>query len=134
MDLVNKIKQVAKNNSGTKQVLFKDQFSLEVRKEEAQRVRAKYPDRVPVIVEPANGCTLPMIDKKKYLVPEDLSVAQFLFVVRKRIKLKADEALFLFVNNILPPANALMSEIYRDHKDPAGFVTIVYNNESTFGK
>ncbi len=45
----------------------------ERRKEEAQRMREKYQDRIPVIVEKATGGDIPDIDKKKYLVPTDLT-------------------------------------------------------------
>jgi len=44
---------------------FKSQHSLEKRKTEAQRIRQKYPDRIPVIAEKADGSDIPDIDKKK---------------------------------------------------------------------
>lgn len=39
------------------------------RKSEADRIRQKYPDRIPVICEKADKTDIPTIDKKKYLVP-----------------------------------------------------------------
>lgn len=42
-------------------------------------------------------------DGNRYLVPADLTVGQFVYVVRKRIKLSAEKAIFIFVKNILPP-------------------------------
>jgi GABA(A) receptor-associated protein len=39
----------------------------------------------------------------RYLVPADLSVGQFVYVVRKRIKLSAEKAIFVFIDNTLPP-------------------------------
>jgi len=39
----------------------------------------------------------------RYLVPADLTVGQFVYVVRKSIKLSAEKAIFIFVKNILPP-------------------------------
>ncbi|KAJ3508865.1 hypothetical protein NMY22_g16480 [Coprinellus aureogranulatus] len=41
----------------------------EKRKAEAERIRQKYPDRIPVICEKADRTDIPTIDKKKYLVP-----------------------------------------------------------------
>ena len=38
------------------------------------------------------------IQKYKYLVPDDLSMAQFMFVIRKRIKLKPEESIYTFIN------------------------------------
>jgi GABA(A) receptor-associated protein len=78
-------------------------FNAEKRKSEAERIRAKYPDRVPVICEKADRSDIPDIDKKKYLVPADLTVGQFHYVIRKRIQLAPEKALFLFCSNTIPP-------------------------------
>lgn len=39
----------------------------------------------------------------RYLVPADLTVGQFVYVIRKRIRLSAEKAIFIFVDNVLPP-------------------------------
>lgn len=116
---------------------------IEKRKAEAERIRQKYPDRIPVICEKVEKSDIPTIDKKKYLVPADLTVGQFVYVIRKRIKLSPEKAIFIFVNEILPPtagksrvfscspymtnavlSTALMSAIYEEHKDEDGFLYI----------
>jgi len=88
---------------------------------------------VPVIVERAEKSDAPTLDKKKYLVPADLTVGQFVYVIRKRIKLSAEKAIFIFVNNVLPPTAALMSAVYEEHKDEDGFLYVTYSGENTFG-
>ena len=85
-----------------------------------------------VIVERAEKALIDL-DKKKYLVPADLTVGQFVYVIRKRIKLSPEKAIFIFVNNVLPPTAALMSSIYDEHKDDDGFLYIAYSGENTFG-
>jgi GABA(A) receptor-associated protein len=113
---------------------FRLQWPLEKRKAEAQRIRAKYPDRIPVIVEKSNGSTAPDIDKKKYLVPADLTMSQFVYVVRKRIKLGQAQSLFLFLNNnTLPTPAQCISLVYKEHKNEDGFLYITYDTENTFG-
>ncbi|CAN6250205.1 unnamed protein product, partial [Urochloa humidicola] len=112
---------------------FKLEHPLEKRQSEANRIREKYPDRIPVIVEKAERSDIPDIDKKKYLVPADLTVGQFVYVVRKRIKLSAEKAIFIFVKNTLPPTAALMSSIYEENKDDDGFLYMTYSGENTFG-
>jgi GABA(A) receptor-associated protein len=69
----------------------------------------------------------------RYLVPADLTVGQFVYVVRKRIKLSAEKAIFIFVKNTLPPTAALMSSIYEENKDEDGFLYMTYSGENTFG-
>lgn len=112
---------------------FKAEHQLDKRKAEAARIKEKYPDRIPVIVEKAEKSDIPDIDKKKYLVPSDLTVGQFVYVIRKRIKLSPEKAIFIFVRNVLPPTAALMSSIYEDHRDEDGFLYITYSGENTFG-
>ncbi|KAK1438742.1 hypothetical protein QVD17_04552 [Tagetes erecta] len=114
--------------------LFKQEHDLEKRRAEAARIRDKYPDRVPVIVEKAERSDVPNIDKKKYLVPADLTVGQFVYVIRKRIKLSAEKAIFIFVDNALPPTGAIMSSIYEEKKDEDGFLYVTYSGENTFGR
>ncbi|KAJ6326936.1 hypothetical protein OIU78_013928 [Salix suchowensis] len=112
---------------------FKQEHDLEKRRAEAARIREKYPDRIPVIVEKAERSDIPNIDKKKYLVPADLTVGQFVYVIRKRIKLSAEKAIFIFVDNVLPPTGAIMSSIYEEKKDEDGFLYVTYSGENTFG-
>jgi GABA(A) receptor-associated protein len=113
---------------------FQATHEFALRKEEAVRIRAKYPDKIPVIVERAsNSSKIPDIDKHKFLVPLDLTVAQFVYIIRKRIKLTPEQAIFIFVNNQLPPTSMMMSQLYEAHKDPDLFMYILYSGETAYG-
>ncbi|KAI3637019.1 hypothetical protein MIR68_004725 [Amoeboaphelidium protococcarum] len=112
---------------------FQEEHSFEERKAEADRIRQKYPNRIPVICEKVDKSDIAAIDKKKYLVPSDLTVGQFIYVIRKRIKLSPEKAIFIFVNNMLPPTATLLSQIYEEHKNEDGFLYIAYSGENTFG-
>ena len=74
-----------------------------------------------------------MIDKQKFLVPNDLTIAQFLFVIRKRLQMKASEALFLYVNGRCLSGGQLICTIHANHKSEDGFLYLVYALENTFG-
>lgn len=117
-----------------KYMSFKQTHSFSQRQSEANRVKAKYPDRIPVIceVDPKNQNALSLM-KHKYLVPDSLTVGQFMYVIRKQMTLKPEEAVFLMINNSLPPTNALMSRIYRDHIDQDGFLYGTVTGENVFG-
>eukprot|EP00300_Choanocystis_sp_HF-7_P033295 c45614_g1_i1.p2 GENE.c45614_g1_i1~~c45614_g1_i1.p2 ORF type:complete len:128 (+),score=25.49 c45614_g1_i1:28-384(+) len=113
---------------------FKQEHPFEKRKGEADRILSKYPDRIPVICEKAERSNIPDIDKKKYLVPCDLTVGQFVYVIRRRIKLSPEKAIFIFVDNVLPPTAALMSSVYEEHKADDGFLYVTYSGENSFGR
>ncbi|KAL5972606.1 riboflavin kinase [Asimina triloba] len=74
-----------------------------------------------------------LLNDYRYLVPADLSLGQFVYVIRKRMDLSPEKAIFIFVNNILPPTAALMSSIYEENKDEDGFLYMTYSGENTFG-
>lgn len=110
---------------------------LSERKTEAEKVLARYPDRVPVICEASkkrkSSPTLPVLDKRKFLVPRDLSMSQLFFVVRKRMKLKSDQALFFFVGNQIPNGHTSVGETYDTYRAVDGFLYVNYSSENTFG-
>ncbi|MBN3284917.1 GBRL1 protein, partial [Polyodon spathula] len=93
--------------------LYKEDHPFEYRKREGEKIRKKYPDRVPVIVEKAPKARVPNLDKRKYLVPSELTVGQFYFLIRKRIHLRPEDALFFFINNTIPPTSATMGLLYQ---------------------
>lgn len=136
--------------------------SSEKRKQEAERIRQKYPDRIPVSFPSYSlprfvsltgvastlgnlregrpdrysyhrqeevSCTFsahrPAYHERRWIADrrfirlfptQDLTVGQFVYVIRKRIKLAPEKAIFIFVEEVLPPTAALMSAIYEEHK------------------
>ena len=114
---------------------FKDNYSFEKRENVSSRIRKKYPERVPLIVERSITCdTLEEIDKHKYLVPCDLTVGQMLYVIRKRIKgVGSEQALFIFIGDIMPSMGESIAVLYNKYKDDDGFLYLTYSGENTFG-
>jgi len=115
--------------------MFKKKYSLIQRKNESRNIMLKYPARRPLICEksPNSNDTIPLIDKTKYLVPSDLTFGQMIFVIRKRLKLDPQVAIFLFIDNQLPPSSLLIGDVYEKYKDIDGFLYITYSGENTFG-
>jgi len=119
---------------------LQDTVPFEQRSVEAQRIRAKYPDRVPVICERALHSSLPDIDKRKFLVPETMLVGEFKYIIYKHIKKTSDEGIatdqtiYLFVGSTSPKTGALMSEVYQQHKNEDGFLYVTYSAENTLGE
>jgi GABA(A) receptor-associated protein len=113
--------------------LFKETHSFDARLSESIRMRKKYPERIPVIVESGPGQLDLVLDKTKYLVPCDLTVGQLMYVIRKRLKLDAEKALFFLIKNTMPTASLLISAVYEEHKDDDGYLYVVYSSENTFG-
>ena len=98
-----------------------------------KKIKEKYNERIPIIVTRDKRSKLQDIDKNKFLAPEDLTVGQFISIIRKRIQLAESEAMYIFVNDTLPPTSASLINIYSKHKDEDGFLYITYCAENVFG-
>ena len=113
---------------------FKDKYPFKQRKIDCTQILLKYPDRIPVICEKhPYSRSAPDIDKHKYLVGFDLTVGQFMSVIRKRMYLKPELALYIFVNGFIPSNTSILQNLFLDYKDDDGFLYINYDVENTFG-
>ena len=116
---------------------YKEMFDLEKRKEESARIRENYQDRIPVICEKdpkAKGVT--EIQKTKFLVPFDMTVTQFSYIIRRKLELPKEAALFLLVNaEKSVSGNQTINEIYQTSRDQEdGFLYIAYSSELSWGE
>ena len=112
---------------------FRQQYTLQRRIEERIRMNETFPDRVPIIIE-RSGVAVSALDKKKFLVPHNITVGQLSFIIRKKITLTPEKALFLFIGGLIPPNSAIVGDVYSKQADPEdGFLYVQYSGESTFG-
>ena len=114
---------------------YKNKISFDFRVNESKKILEKYPDKIPVIIEKSVSSSVNNINKHKYLVPSDLTVGQFIHVIRKRIQAQPEQGIFIFVKEkILPPTSSLMITMYENYADSDGFLYMIYSSENTFGK
>ena len=111
---------------------FKEKHSFRDRQNEATYMLNKHYDKIPVICEKAKKNT-PDIKKNKFLVSRDITVGQFIFVIRKFIDVQPDTALFLFINDTIPSNSSFLTDIYASCKGSDGFLYVNYSTENTFG-
>ncbi|XP_054840837.1 microtubule-associated proteins 1A/1B light chain 3C [Eublepharis macularius] len=114
---------------------FKQRKSLASRMEEVIGIRGKFPTKIPVIVERYQGERfLPLLDKTKFLVPQELTMTQFISIIRSRMGLSSTQAFYLLVNNkSLASMSLTLAEIYQDYKDEDGFIYMTYASQEMFG-
>ncbi|CAE7551262.1 ATG8 [Symbiodinium natans] len=121
---------------------LKESIPFEKRAAEATRILAKYPDRIPVICEKAPTCTLPEIQKKKFLVPSSMLCWEFKGIVLNNIHkvqqtaggaMSSQEVIYLLADNKATKTGAPLAEIYENHKSDDGFLYMTYTAENTLG-
>lgn len=104
------------------------------RVKKSQVILEKYPDRVPLIIQPSkNDRDAYPIDKSKYITPRDLTMMQLQQIIRKRVRFPPEKALFMFINNKIYPITSSVGHIYDNNKDSDGFLYVTYCQENTFG-
>lgn len=103
-------------------------------KEESNRIMIKYPGYYPIY------CYSHDVDlsKNKYLVGGTMSFGQFIYVVKKKLKLRPEEALFFIIKNkddeIVPSNNDFISSIWTNNCHPdLGCIYVQIIKENTFG-
>lgn len=108
-------------------------LSVTLTEAEAARVHRKFPGRVIVVMARIKEAD-PPIDRRKFLTPADLPVADFRHVIRKRIPaLGPSEGLFLMTNTGVLLSNGTMSELAHAHADAHGVLYLRYGRENAFG-
>ena len=100
---------------------------------QVEKFKKKYPDRIPIIVNRYKDCILPDLEKNKYLVPKDMKINGFIYVIRRKIEITSEKALFITINGELCPSNSTLEEIYNKHQNDDGYLYIDYSGEHTFG-
>lgn len=112
---------------------YKDKKSFDERVEESTRVLKKYPERIPIVIEKIQNSDVPDIDKQKFLAPKDLTCGQFISILRKRINIQPEKALYIMINDGIYSNTVTLSSLYIDNKDEDGMLYIYYTTENTFG-
>ncbi len=108
------------------------ELDLEKIKEESIRIRKQYPDRVPIIVDCHKKQFV--LAKNKYLVPKDLKLSQFNYVLRKRCSISPDEGLYIMIKNTIPPSTSTISELDHLYSNTCGMLLMTLCKENVFGK
>ncbi|KAL6282057.1 hypothetical protein ACE6H2_012987 [Prunus campanulata] len=96
------------------------------------RLRETDPDWVPVAVEKDARSGIAEIDVKKYLVPKDALLGDFIAYVRMWIFLSKKKPIFVFFKNTVPPTGASMCLVDEENKDDDGFLHMTYSGNDTF--
>ena len=114
---------------------YKINNSLDNRKSQFSKIMNNHPDGIPVILERAKGCTINKAIKTKYILSRELTIAEFVKIIREKLELNPERALFFLVNG---KHSLTMSEemgnVYDKYKDKSdGFLYMTYSEEMVYG-
>lgn len=109
------------------------QKAFEGRQKCSNKLISKFPDRIPVIVDKVIDSPIAGLTKHKYLVPIDITVAFFICEIRKHVKIRPEESIYLMCENTLLNSSCTVASVYNKYKDDDGFLYITYASENVFG-
>jgi GABA(A) receptor-associated protein len=106
--------------------------TLEQRKTDSAGIRKKHPGHIPVIL--LNNKNDPKINiRTKYLLPRNLKLGEFMLMIRTKLDIKQEEALFFYVDNILPQISSTIEDIDKIHRNDDGFLYFTFAMENIYG-
>ncbi len=113
----------------------KNNPDISEREKEARKIKEKNPGKFPVVCEKdPRSKVLEEMEKSRYMLPGDLMLSQFSYLIRNKITLETSRSLFLLISGkFSPTGNSLISEIYDKYRDVDGFLYITYAESETFG-
>ena len=122
-DIVEKAKEIS-------EIVFnEEQFT----KQHSERIINKYLNRYPILLWTLGSNII--IKKRKFIVPGNITIGQFLYVLRKQlIDFNPSDGLFLIVEgaNIMLPSNQIVEKVWKEH-NVNGFIRLALTKENTFG-
>jgi hypothetical protein len=101
-----------------------------------QNILNKYPDRIPIVLF---SKTYIKGNPLKFIVPYELTITQFMVLLRTKIELKPEEAIFIFVKDtetgqdIMLQSSLTMDSLYSKYKDKEQLLNLFFEKEAVFG-
>ena len=117
---------------------YADDVPLKKRQKCVSKITTTYPDRVPVVVQPASAEL--QLSKTKFLVPNTMPMGVFLKKLREYIIFRSgglpeQRALFMLMGErqILVSPGYVMGDMLKSHVSEDGMLYIWVATENTFG-
>ena len=114
-------------------VTYKEEYSLETRLQDYQKLMSMWPDKIPIVAEKTKNSGLTDLAKPKMLCPENFRFSQFLACLRAKLCLNARQSLFVFINKKIITSDSVMKKVYEENRNEDGFLYVEYCENEYLG-
>eukprot|EP00667_Euglena_gracilis_P006441 EG_transcript_6495 len=100
---------------------------------EVARIMKENPNCIPIRCVRAPNCdaAYPLLEKKKFAAPKDMTLSRFNEHIRQKMKLDQDRPLSVYIDSVVPlPSSELLEDIYSFCKGIDGFLHLKYSHVS----
>ena len=106
---------------------------LEERKAKVNQMLEANPNRVPIILQSDGGLSSDRLLKKRFLIPGNYKINNFLQTLKKEQNFKSDRALFFYIGKTLIKQDKTFNGLYLSNKDEDGILYLRVTDVPTFG-
>lgn len=113
---------------------YRQQIPAPRRRAISNRLARDYPEQVPIIVQPTSTKD-PLIAKRRFLAPREMTIGQLLHEVKRHINLHDHQSLLLHTSQggVILPVNLTITQAYSQYRDDDNMLYLMYRTENTFG-
>ncbi|KAG8535464.1 hypothetical protein GDO81_028476 [Engystomops pustulosus] len=112
--------------------ISKEKRNRENRRRESRKLRSLYPDHIPIILKKVSGSNIMDIDRRKYLVPSDVTAAQFISTMKNRLQLPPGKDIYLFTDKTPLKTSLTLEQVYERERGDDGFLYMEYSAERKY--
>lgn len=103
-------------------------YIVEGRRKETQDLMQTIPSKLPLFVERHDKSKLPLMKKRRFLVPANIFMADFVGTIQKKLKMGPEEKLVMLVGQDTEPQpnSVVIKDVYEEKKHEDGFLYVNY--------
>lgn len=96
-------------------------------------VRRRHPNCVLLRMKRRENCTLRPLRRSHFVVPRTLTVGDLMILIRRRLALSPDRALFLLIAGRMVACSQLIAHLDTEENREDGVLTAYFTDENAFG-
>lgn len=102
--------------------------SNEKRLEQTNKMKKRFPDRIPLLLSPRKQFTseIPIVSRNKMMIPTHMNCDQLKDVIGRQLR-RVDDTIRIWIGGSIRTGHTLVNHLYDKYKDKNGFLVVEYD-------